>query len=254
MKFSRTLLAYAILSVASAFAPALALEIRTAAQDSQPKFLKDAKGFSGLCVDIFRAIERADPELNFSFQKEFVPLPRIEDRLVKGALDAFCGLAKTASRQSKLDFIELPLYMTSSVLAARSDEKSDPQSFDELRKLGADAVVMVVSQTVHAEVLGAQPGIKMDASAWDTSTNLQKLLAGRGRFVYHNDFALADEIERDKLGGKVKILSGRFASEGRFMVVSKAAPPKIKQKLTAALEKLSKSGELARVFQAYKPS
>lgn len=250
-KFAPLLLTAILL--ASAVTTAAAIEIRTAAQDSQPKFVKDSNGVSGLCVDIFKAIERTDPELKFSQLKDFVPLPRIEDGLVNGTLDAFCGLAKTASRQTKFDFIETPLYMTHSVLAARSDEKSDPQNFDDLRKLGPDAMVMVVTQTVHAEVLAAQPGLKVDAGAKDTSLNLQKLIAGRGRFVYHNDFALVDEIQRDKLGDKVKILSGSFASEGRYLVLSKLAAPGIKQKLTAALEKLGKSGELAKIFQTYKP-
>ena len=51
------------LLLASAFTTASALEIRTAAQDSQPKFVKDANGVSGLCIDIFKAIERTDPGL-----------------------------------------------------------------------------------------------------------------------------------------------------------------------------------------------
>ncbi len=239
--------------LASVLTTASALEIRTAAQDSQPKFVKETNGIGGLCIDIFKAIERIDPELKFSPLKDFVPLPRIEDSLSTGNLDAFCGLAKTPSRQTKFDFIETPLYMTHSVLAARSDEKADPQSFDDLRKLGAEAVIMVVTQTVHAEVLAAQPGLKVDAGAKDTSLNLQKLIAGRGRFVYHNDFALVDEIQRDKLADKVKILSGSFASEGRYLVVSKLAAPGVKLKLTAAIEKLAKSGELAKIFQGYKP-
>lgn len=239
--------------LACTWTTASALEIRTAAQDSQPKFVKDANGVSGLCVDIFKAVERVDPELKFSPLKDFVPLPRIEDGMVNGTLDVFCGLAKTASRQTKFDFIETPLYTTHSVLAARTDEKADPQNFEDLRKLGAEAIVMVVMQTVHAEVLAAQPGIKVDAGAKDTSLNLQKLIAGRGRFIYHNDFALVDEIQRDKLSDKVKILSGQFASEGRYFVISKLATPGVKQKLTAAVEKLAKSGELAKIFQVYKP-
>ena len=110
-----------------------------------------------------------------------------------------------------------------------------------------------MTKTVHAEILAAQAGLKVDSGARDTSVNLKKLLEGRGRFVYHNDFALIDEIKRDNLSDKVKLLSAQFATEGRFMVVSKKAAPALRQKLTAAIEKLGKSGELAKIFEAYKP-
>jgi len=243
---------FASLVVASQCAVSATL-VRTAAQDSQPKFVKTATAMSGLCVDVFKAIERADPDLKFGEMKDFMPLPRIEVSLADGDLDAFCGLAKTATRQAQLDFIETPLYTTHSVLAARSDEKADPKNFDDIRKLGDDAVVLVVTKTVHAEILAAQAGLKVDSGARDTSVNLKKLLEGRGRFVYHNDFALVDEIKRDNLSDKVKLLSAQFATEGRFMVVSKKAAPALRQKLTAAIEKLSKSGELAKIFEAYKP-
>ena len=83
--------------------------------------------------------------------------------------------------------------------------------------------------------------------------NLKKLLEGRGRFVYHNDFALVDEIKRDNLVGKVKLFPAHFVTEGRYMVVSKKAAPGVRDKLRIAIEKLGKSGELTKIFQAYKP-
>ncbi len=208
---------------------------------------------SGLCIDVFKAIERVEPDLKFSETKDFTPLARIEASMIDGDMDAFCGLAKTASRQAQFDFIDTPLYTTHSVLAARMDDKADIRSFDDIRKLGDAGVMLVVTKTVHAEVLAAQGGLKIDAGAKDTSVNLKKLLDGRGRFVYHNDFALVDEIKRDNLGDKVKLLAAQFATEGRYMVVSKKATPAVKQKLTAAIDKLSKSGDLAKIFQAYKP-
>ncbi|PHV13037.1 substrate-binding periplasmic protein [Chitinimonas sp. BJB300] len=234
---------------------ASALEIRTAAQDSQPKFIKDGETITGLCVDVFKAIERVDPELKFSELRDFMPLPRIEAWLEEGKLDAFCGLAKTDKRKAKLDFIETPIYATQSVLAARIDDKVDIKGFDDLAKLGDDGVVLVVNGTVHVDILAAHPSIKFDAGAKDTSTNLNKLIAGRGRFVFQNDFALADEIKRDHFVGKIKILPTQFELEGteRYFVVSKKATPGINDKLRAAVEKLSKSGELARIFLAYKP-
>jgi len=232
-----------------------AVEVRTAAQDSQPKFINSGKAITGLCIDIFKAVERVEPELKFGELTGFVPLPRIEAMLQDGSLDAFCGLAKTDKRMAEFDFIDVPLYNTHVVLAARADEKADVRNFDDLRKLGADAIILVVDKTVQAEMLAAQPGLRVDAGGKDTSINLQKLITGRGRFILQNDFALADEIKRDKLGDKVKILPAKFDKEGaeRYMVVSRKAAPQIKEKLRAALDKLNRSGELGKLFRPYAP-
>ncbi len=241
------------LLLALTLTPTHALDVRTTAQDSQPKFIKDGSTVTGLCVDIFKAIERTDPELKFPVLNTFTPLPRTEALLLNGTLDIACGLAATKDRREKFDIIDIPAYSTHMVLAARKDETADIKSFDDIRKLGADAIVLTVTQTVQAELAAAQPGLKVDSGAKDTSQNLQKLVAGRGRFVLHNDFALVDEIKRDNMGDKVKLLPTQLTTEGRFFIVSRKAQPGLKDKLTTALDKLSKSGELAKIFQPYKP-
>ena len=101
---------------------ALALEVRTAAQDSQPKFIKDGATITGLCVDIFKAIERTDPDLKFPVLNSFTPLPRTEVLLQEGTLDVICGLAGTKDRKEKFDVIDIPVYTTHLVFAARKDE------------------------------------------------------------------------------------------------------------------------------------
>ena len=239
--------------VALSISAAYPIDVRTAAQDSQPKFIKEGSAMTGLCVDIFKALERTDPELKFLPISGFTPLPRTEAQLLEGSLDVICGLASTKDRKEKFDVIETPLYTTHLILAARKEETADVKGFDDIRKLGADAIVLTVTQTAQAELAAAQPGLKVDSAAKDTSQNLQKLVAGRGRFILHNDFALVDEIRRDNLGDKVKLLPTQLTTEGRFFIVSKKAPAGLKDKLAAALDKLSKSGELAKTFQPYKP-
>ncbi len=229
------------------------MNVRTAAQDSQPKFIKEGAAIIGLCIDLFKGIERTDPDLKFATLTNFMPLPRTESQLVDGSLDAVCGLASTAARKEKFDIIDIPIYTTHLTLAARKDETADIKSFDDIRKLGPDAVVLAVTQTLQARVAAAQTGIKVDAAAKDTSQNFRKLLAGRGRFILNNDFALIDEIKRENVADKVKLLPVQLSTEGRFFFVSKKAPPGLKDKLTAALEKMAKSGELVRIFQPYKP-
>lgn len=246
-----------LLSAALALSPihtvAAPLVIRTAAQDSPPKFLKDGNNINGLCIDVFRAIERLDPSLSFPILHEFVPLPRIEHQLSVGNYDLFCGLAKTPKREASLDFIEPPVYLTHATLAVRADDDIEIKSFDDLRKLGDKGVVLVVAKTVHAETLKAEAGIRFHDTSLSLGQTLQLLLNGRGRLLFHSDLALAEQIRLDRLGDKIKVLPTRLQVEGRYIVFSKKAPPALREKVSAALEQLSKSGELAKLFQRYQP-
>lgn len=232
--------------------PAFATEIRTAAQNSQPKFIQNGSAVEGLCVDVFRAIERLDPTVKFSPLESFVPLTRIEYMMVEGHYDAFCGLAKTSTRQARFDFIEIPLYQTHSMLAARIDDQADIKSFDDLQALGRDALVLVVAKTVHAAVLADQTGVQFVEGGRNLTDTLNMLIRGRGRFVFHSDIALKDEIKRYKLEDKIKLLPTQFATEGRYLVVSKKAAPEVKEKLGIAMEKLRTSGELSKIVQSYR--
>jgi len=250
-KFKKALAGASILALS--MASAHAAQVRTAAQDSQPKFIKEGSTITGLCIDIFRALEHVDPQLKFQTLTSFTPLPRSEYQLQEGELDVICGLAATKERKEKFDVIDIPIYTTHLTLAARKDEKASVNSFDDIRKLGPDAIVLTVTQTVQAQMATAQPGLKVDTAAKDTKANFQKLLDGRGRFILHNDFALVEEIKRDKMGDKVKLLPIKLSTEGRYFIVSKKAPAGLKEELTADLEKLAASGELAKIFEPYKP-
>nr|WP_295774574.1 hypothetical protein [Rhodoferax sp.] len=45
-----------VVLVALSISTAYAIDVRTAAQDSQPKFIKEGSTMTGLCVDIFKAL------------------------------------------------------------------------------------------------------------------------------------------------------------------------------------------------------
>lgn len=53
---------------------AYAMDAHTAAQDSQPKFIKEGSAMTGLCIDIFKALKRTDPDLKVPPFNGF-PLP-----------------------------------------------------------------------------------------------------------------------------------------------------------------------------------
>lgn len=89
------------------------------------------------------------------------------------------GLASTKDRKGDFDFINIPVYTTHLIFAAREDDTVNVKTFDSVPKLGADAIVLTATQTVQAELAAAQSGLKVDSAAKDTSQNLQKMVATR---------------------------------------------------------------------------
>lgn len=228
-----------------------AIEIRTASQDSQPKYIASGKAMNGVCPAIWRAITRLEPQLAVEVPVAYTPLARIEMQIERGEIDAFCGLAKTTTRLKHMEFLLPPVYATNSVLAARIDDTQVIESWDDLRRV--NATVLVNANSIHAKTLSEFTGLSVDDSAQTTSQNLRKLVAGRGRFVLHSEFSLTSAIQRDELGSKVKVLPTPLFIEARYIVVSRHADPVIKSRVSAALRAMQKSGELARIYAQYLP-
>ena len=234
---------------------AQAFDVRVAAQDTPPKFLREGDSLGGICVEIMRAIEYVDPALHFLTPGGFVSLAKIESGLESGALDVGCALARTPKRAARFEIIDIPLYHTFARLAVRRDDSVEVRSFSDLRRLGDAGVVLTEPASMHYDVLVAH-GVRVDASARRPSDNVQKLLEGRGRFLFHNDFALHDQIRRHNLENRVRVLPVLFdlpeVDSGRYFMVSRKVSPELLQHLQSALMVLHKSGELARIFESFR--
>lgn len=229
------------------------LLLRTAAQDNNAlkyDFRNPLK--PGICVEVIRAIELLDPELRFSGWDTPMPLRRIEPMLAEGQLDAFCGLLRSSAREARFAFVEPPVYTVRHRIAVRADDAVNVQSFEDIRRLGAEGLVIAARSTAHEDWLRAKGGLLLDASSADTGVNLKKLVAKRGRFLYHTENALRRYIADEGLGDKVRLLPTIFKEEGLFFVVSNSLPPASTARLRTALEKLAKRGDLERIFAAYK--
>lgn len=228
-----------------------AVELRAAAQDSAPKYYLDEGEMRGLCVDIMKAMEAIDPHLRFSGFDRFYPIARIEEDLTVGERDVFFGMIRTPKRESKLTFIDIPLYQTNTRLAVRRGDPVTVRSLSDLRTLGKDGIVLVVHGTAHADFLAGQEGLIIDPGASTTAQNMKKLLAGRGRFIYQTDLALAHELRQKKLTDKISVLPISIKSEPQYLAVSKSVPEPVVNQLRMALETLHKTGELARLRSHY---
>lgn len=245
----------AIAAAAGWAAPAGAadiIELRTAAQQSTaPKFVAVDGSTAGLCVDIHRAIEKADPGLRITGEQQWRPLPRLEAELRGGTLDIACGLMRNREREADLVYADPALFTVSYHLVARADDPVDVQSWDDVRNLGDKGSILAIhgfGQVARLKELG---GLTIDAGAADASTNLRKLLAGRGRFYYHRSPGIAAEIRKAGLDGKVRVLPVMMDSQRFYMVAGRHVAGGTLARLNRALANLDASGELKRLFNKW---
>lgn len=229
-----------------------ATEIRTVAQyASEPKFVAlDANGgnaIGGLCIDILRAIERIDPTLKFVGDQTWQPLPRIEAGLVNGQLDAVCALLREDSREAKYTFIEPPVMPVNFHLVVRADDDVQIANWDDVRNLGQQGVILAINGIGILRKLREEGGLQIDAGTYTAKGNLEKLLAGRGRFYYHRTPGLDTEIRTAGMTDRVKLLPTIMQSEQWYMVLSKTVPADIADRIRKAIVTLKTRGELEKI-------
>lgn len=231
-------------------------QLRTAAQlSSAPKFVQHGEGsgarVSGLCVDIYRAIEQQDPTLRITGDQDSLPLTRIEAHMRAGSLDIACGLLRTRERESMFTYAEPALFTVSYFLVARADDNVEIYNWNDVRNLGEQGTILLIRGQGTVSRLRDVGGLRVDAGAGDAASNLQKLQAGRGRFYYHRVPGLATEIRRAAMDGKVRVLPTPMDVQRFHMLVGRHVAPETLDKLRAALTQLSSNGELKRLFDRW---
>ncbi|MDP3650802.1 MAG: transporter substrate-binding domain-containing protein [Rhodoferax sp.] len=226
--------------------------LRTAAQESPPKFFKHSDGgMTGIGYDVMRAIERLDPSIRFSGDQSFVPIKRIEIMLEHGDLDVFFGFIKSEERAAKFVFIEPPLYRVSDVLLAREDDPIDVQRLEDIALLAPDGIVLVASGTAQAAQL-KKMNIVVDDGGKSVAINLYKLLRQRGRLVFQSEVEIVSALKEYKMENSFRILPTRFNESGRYVAFSNSVPAQTIAKVQVALDRLNKSGELAQILSKYR--
>ncbi|MFZ6656954.1 substrate-binding periplasmic protein [Undibacterium sp. TJN19] len=237
--------------------PAIALsQIRTAAQESsEPKFiattLQGKPAVSGICIDIMRPIEKVDNSMQFVDDQQWQPRARIDANMHSGNLDAICGIQRIERHESRYNFIETPLFSVNYLLAVRADDDIEVFSWDDIRKLGSNGIILTLHGFGIVDILEKLGGLKIDSGATLSASNLKKLLAGSGRFYCHRSPGIKAEIRKAGLETKVKLLSKLQLSQKFYMGVSKTLSFHDVKKISAALAKLESNGELKKLFEKY---
>lgn len=248
-----TLVCAALLAASGAGAAAT---LRTAAQlQSEPKFVgveeHGRQSVQGLCVDIFRAIERKDSELVFTGDQTWSPPARIDANIVAHQLDAACGLVRNDRRSAHFTALEPSLFALRYVLLSRADDPAQVAGWDDVIRLRDNNVVLAMQGTGPSRQLEEIADLPVDAGSAGVRQNLQKLMMGRGRFFYYRLPALNPTIREYCEQRKIKVLPAVMRTAPTYLMVGKHVHPEVRQRLQNAIRKLKDSGELDQLIRKW---
>lgn len=136
-------------------------------------------------------------------------------------------------------------------VAVRVDDDARINNWDDVRKLGDQGIILVINGFGMIKRLNDIGGLKVDSGAMDSRTNLEKLLAGRGRFYIHRAPGIMAEIAKAEMQDKVRLLPTVIHSEKFHMVASKTLAPETAERMRKAIALLEKSGELKRMLEKW---
>jgi polar amino acid transport system substrate-binding protein len=226
--------------------------LQTASQAGIPfKFSLKTPDKPGICIEIIQALTRLDAELRFAGLERDLPLKRIESDLLSGQLDVFFALIRTPEREALRFLSSTALYAVRHQVAVRADDSVNVSSFEDIRSLGREGVILTTQGTAYPQYLDDFKGLYVDASTTSNTQLLKMLLAGRGRFFYQGDSTLRNQIKADGLEAQVRILPAVFKVDEQLLAYSPKLPPQRLERLRKALETLQKSGELLRLRARY---
>lgn len=204
----------------------------------------------GLCLEILRAVEKAEPSLRFSGLAQHVPLKRVERLLAEGQVDAFFCLLKSPERERQWRYAPVPLYVIRHVVVQRAD---DPRHFDTLAELAAASrakrVLVARGTAIARHLLAADVTI---AEVGSEREALQMLNMGRADVIYGQDINLRHHITDSGLGERMKIGRAVFQEEPQFLAMRADLPAAVEEKLTQALRKLEREGVLRQIGDKYR--
>ncbi len=225
-----------------------AVELPTSGRDSAPFFKVKNGVASGICPDIYAALERIDPSLQIRGAERVRSLPLNLRDLAAGNESINCGLGRSPERDAYVRYVQL-ITTTHMVIAVRNDDAIDSvKNLDQLRVLTQDQPVIVRRGTVFADRL-KRMGMRVDDSSADNADNLKKLLYQRGRFYYNIDYLMAEQLREPAFAGKIRVLPNTFEPQPVYLVVSNKQPTTIDASILAAFKVMRANGELDVIFK-----
>ncbi len=231
--------------------PVLAAErMRVAVQEnSAPKYadqLQSGSAAQGICPDLLRAIERQDPRLRFAFEPFSQPLKRIEHGMSVADTEANC-LADNAERRVKFHVLPITLFSFNYHLIARADDPVRVKDWDDVRHLGDEGKILVVSGSGVLERLRKVGGLSVEESGKSATANLKKLVIGRGRFFYYRTHDWDSQVHDARVTGQVRVLPARLEAVRFHLMFGRHVDPAVIARASHALQVIEADGTLAKL-------
>ena len=229
-------------------------ELTTAFQESYPKYYwsdpEKKERVEGLCIDIIKAIEKS-AAITINAPNGFLPFKRLQSKLANGDIEIFVGMAKNTARLEQYIFIDTPLYEVNHIIAARKDDPAVINSFDDIRGLAPDNIILTNLGTATEHLLKAQKGLTVDADGTSLKENLKKLIYGRGRFICFHDIGLIAAIKRYGYKEQIKVFPSSFKKYYHYIAFAPTTPKETIARIDKAVQELAANGELERIRSRY---
>ncbi len=207
------------------------------------EYLQDGK-FAGLDIEmISRAAEKAGVKVRF----EFFPWKRCLDMVTTGQADAIFSLSKTTERQGFLYFPDQYLGPEKNVILANPEFKGDVRKQADLKGLSVGVI------TEYAYGTEFDDDIAINKLPAQDMEELLRMLNGRRFPLCIANLPIAVYYLK-KMGYKdIRQLSWVVSDDPLYLGISKASPrgKEFYTKINAGLQALEKSGELAKIRNAY---
>ncbi|MCZ8076931.1 MAG: transporter substrate-binding domain-containing protein [Paucibacter sp.] len=234
---------------AAAKSGAATFTLRTAAEHGgAPKWLQHGPHMhSGFCADVIAALNQRGSGLKIQLVEQALPQKRLLQQVKSGELDLLCALTHTEERDQDFIFVQPELYNMPYVLLARADDPVEVRSWDALRALGEQGLVLLNYDSSRLPLLQAKGGLHLHARGLTTEANLRMLLAGRGRFFY---FPLSNAwyaVQHMGVQHQVRVLLPALQSEPYHLLARRNLPKPALDQLSQGLQQLRQQGELARL-------
>ncbi len=230
--------------------------LRTTAQfEAEPQFTGQSEdgtpSVSGMCADLYRAIERMEPGLRLVSDQSMVPAGRLESALMHGEVDVACALPKAEENEAAPTVIGPSLFAARFHLVARADDPVNIGNWDDVRKLGEDGVILSLQGFGAVKRLRAVGGLLIDHGASDAIGNVRKLHAKRARFFFCPEPSISNIIRNAGFEDKVRVLPKVMDVQPVYLAVSRKLSADVVAKLSRAVNKLNETGELSRLSEKW---
>ena len=242
-----------LILLSSLFCQAEPIELRTAYQDSFPKYYsynQPEKAAQGLCIDILCAIEKT-AGITIKAPFGFLPFKRLQNQLARGEIDIFIGMAKSKSRLEKYTFLDTPLYAVHHTLGVRQDDTVQINSLDDIANLAPNNIILTNFGTATEHLLKAHGGLNVDSEGATIKANLKKLIYGRGRFICFHDLGLKAAIRQHGYSEKIRVLPITLRTYYHYIAFAPGTSSEVIARVDLALQKLQVEGTLAAIHAKY---